>query len=87
MTLPIASVDSSGQLGELVRMKYVEVIRAVGVDRSAQCGRARRRRTRERNQLRCPFRLAGLEAHDEGFTPTPVDKLTPLARGLVDAEL
>ena len=69
MTLPSASVDSSGQSGDLVRMKYVEVICAAGADRATQCGRARRRRTRELNQLRCPFRLALLEAHDEGFTP------------------
>ena len=68
-------------------MKYVEVIFAADVDRSAQCGRPRQRRTRELNQLRCPFRLAILEAHDEGLTPTPVDTLTPLARGLVDPEL
>ena len=68
-------------------MKYVEAVFAADVDRAAQCGRACRHRTRELNQLRCPFRLATLEAHDEGFTPEPVDSLTPLADGLVDAEL
>ena len=68
-------------------MRYLEAVFAVGVDRAAQCGRPRRRRTRELNQLRCPFRLAGLEAHDEGFTPELVDTLTPLSRGLVDPEL
>ena len=68
-------------------MKYVEVIFAADGDRSAQCGRPRRRRTGEPNQLCCPFRLAILEAHDESFTPEPVDSLTPLADGLVDAEL
>ena len=68
-------------------MKYVEAVFAAGVDRSAQCGRPRRRRTRELNQLRCPLRLAILEAHDEGLTPEPVDTLTPPADGLVDAEL
>ena len=87
MTLPGASVDPSGQSGELVSWKYLEAVCAVGVDRATQCGRARWRRTRELNQLRCPFRLAILEAHNEDFTPEPVDTLTPLARGLVDHEL
>ena len=68
-------------------MNYVEVMFAVDVDRSAQYGRPRRGRTRELNQLRCPFRLAVLEAHDDGLTPEPVETLTPLARGLVDPEL
>ena len=68
MTLSSASVDSSDQSGKLVGWKYVEVVFAAGVDRSAQCGRPRGRRTRELNQLRCPFRLAALEARDEGLT-------------------
>ena len=68
-------------------MKYVEVIFAVDVGRSAQCGRPRprRRRTREWNQLRYPFRRAILEAHNEGLSPEPIDTLTTLAHGLVDA--
>ena len=78
-------VDSSGQSGEMVNMKYVEVIFAAAGDRLAQCGRPRQRRTRELNQLRCPFRLAILEAHDEGLTPEPVDTLTPPDHRLVDA--
>ena len=79
MTLSSVSVDSSDQSGKLVGWKYVEVVFAVGVNRSAQCGRPRRHRTREweRNQLRCPFRLAVLEAHNEDLTPKPVDTLTP----------
>ena len=87
MTLPSVSVDPSGQSAELVSMKYVEVIFAADADRSAQCGRPRRRRTGELTQLRCPFHLAALEAYDESFTPTLVDPLTPLAYGLVDPEL
>ena len=68
-------------------MKYVEVVCVVDVDRSTQCGRPLRCRTRELNQLCCPVRLAVLEAHDAGFIPTNVNTLTLLARGLVDAEL
>ena len=68
-------------------MKYVEVVCVVDVDRSTQCGRPHRCRTREPNQLCRPLRLAILEAHDAGLTPTPVDTLTLLAGGLVDAEL
>jgi len=87
MKLPSASVDSSGQSGELVSWKYLEAVCAAKADRTSQCGRPRRRRTRELNQLRCPFRLAILEAHNEDCTPEPVDTLTPLADGLVDPEL
>ena len=68
-------------------MKYVEVIFAADGDRSAQCGRPRRRRTREPNQSRGPYRLAILEAHDEGCTPELVDTLTPPPHSLVDPEL
>ena len=90
MTLSSVQVDSSGQSGELVSMNYLEAICAADVDRAAQCGRRRRprrRRTRELNQLRYPFRLAIPEAHDEGLTPEPVDTLTPLADGLIDPGL
>ena len=68
-------------------MKYVEVIFAADADRAAQCGRPRRRRTGELNQLRCPPRHAVLDAHNEGLTPKPVDTLTPLTHGLIDPEL
>ena len=68
-------------------MKYVEAVFAAGVERAAQCGRPRRRRKRELNQLRGPLRLPILETDDEGCTPEPVDTLTPRARGLVDPEL
>ena len=85
MTLSSVFVDSSGQSGELVSMKYVEVIFAADVDRSTKCGCPRRRRRRELSQLRCPFQLAIPEAHDDGLTPKLIDPLTPLARGLIDA--
>ena len=66
-------------------MKYVEVIFAAAGDRLAQCGRPRRRRKRELNQLRGPLRLPILETDDEGCTPEPVDTLTPPDHRLVDA--
>ena len=85
MTLPSTKGALSGPSGELVSMKYVEVVVATSVARLAQCGGPRRRRTWELNQPRCPFRLAILEAHNESLTPEPVATLTAPTRGLTNA--
>ena len=80
---PPKSVQPGRSLSSAGVLKYLEAVCAADADRATQCGRPRRRRTRELNPLRCPFRLAILEAHNEGLTPEPVDTLTPLACGLM----
>ena len=53
--------------------------RSVGVRAGAEHG--------SRISSAAPFRLAILEAHNEGCAPEPVATLTPLSRSLVDPEL